>query len=95
MSNTCAASTPPNSKSKRNSTTPIPSGDLKRLRACADPITRTLAVAAAKAGFRYRMMRNGIIFYGNERAITIHFSESDRRAGQNTRARFKQIGFEP
>lgn len=95
MSNTYAASTPPKSKSKRNSTKQIPSADLKRLRACPDRTTRTLVVAAAKAGIRYRMMQNGIIFYGNNgQAITVHFTDSDRRASQNTRARFKQIGFE-
>lgn len=93
MSNISAPPTPPKRDSKRN-LTQVKTADLKRMRKCKDPSTRTLIIAAAKAGFRYRMTNAGVIFYGNQGSITVHLTESDKRSTANTKARFKAIGFE-
>lgn len=49
-----------------------------------------------KAGIRYRITKNGVMFYGNNgQNVLVHRTESDPRAEKNTIARFKRIGFDP
>ena len=94
MSSTYAEDTRQRSSSAKNSKRQIPNDDLKKLRKCQDRTTRTLIIAAVHAGFRYRMTKGGVMIYGNEGVVSVHFTESDHRAVRNTQARFKQLGFE-
>lgn len=69
--------------------------DLTRLSRDFRAGLRTVVIAAVKAGVRYRLTKNGIMFMGdNGYSFTIHRTESDTRAERNTIARFKRIGFE-
>lgn len=53
-------------------------------------------LGAVKAGIPYKFTKGGVMFYGaNGMRVTIHTTESDRRAEKNTIARFKRIGYNP
>lgn len=52
-------------------------------------------MTAMKSGFRYRMLMNGIMLYGEDgRTATFHFTPSDHRAAANAVARLRKLGVE-
>lgn len=70
--------------------------DLHKLRKCADRDLRHVILGAARSGFRYRMTKSGVMFYGeNGESVAVHFTNSDHRALKNAVSNFRKIGYEP
>lgn len=58
-----------------------------------DQQTKRAVRAGIHAGLRYRVTRNGIIFYGKDGLTAgAHYTPSDHRAGMNFCKRMEQLG---
>lgn len=68
--------------------------DLRRIRkGCTNKEMRALILEAIKSGARYRMTKNGVMFFGEQGAgISTHFTCSDHRAVGNFRTNLRLIG---
>lgn len=69
------------------------SKDVRRIRrGCTDKTMRKLLLAVIGSGYRYRMTKSGVMFYGPDGSATTHFTCSDHRAVDNFRTALKSIG---
>lgn len=74
----------------------VNNNDLRKMRGCSNPEMRKLVLDVMRAGFRYRMTRSGVLFYGeNGETASVHFTHSDHRATKNAVTQFRKIGYEP